>query len=137
MSPAAEAGWVGLFVTMLNLLPTGQLDGGHIAYALFGTKQERYSKMVRAALPVLFLFNFVRYFWPASRNGLRYAFGTATSASALWLGWFFVLSVMARMAGGEHPPTDAHELSPGRRAIAVLSLLLFVLIFMPTPWRQY
>jgi membrane-associated protease RseP (regulator of RpoE activity) len=138
MSPAAFAGWVGLFVTMLNLLPTGQLDGGHIAYALFGEKQERYSKIVRRLLPVMFLFNFTRYMVPALGSAdARDALESAISGSTLWLGWFVVLTVMRRAAGGEHPPTEPGELSPGRKLIAVASLVLFVLIFMPTPWQKY
>jgi membrane-associated protease RseP (regulator of RpoE activity) len=138
MSPAAFAGWVGLFVTMLNLLPTGQLDGGHIAYALFGEKQERYSKIVRRLLPVMFLLNFTRYMVPALGSAdARDALESAISGSTLWLGWFVVLTVMRRAAGGEHPPTEPGELSPGRKLIAVASLVLFVLIFMPTPWQKY
>jgi membrane-associated protease RseP (regulator of RpoE activity) len=138
MNPAATAGWVGLFVTMLNLLPVGQLDGGHIAYALFGSKQERYSRIVRWLMPVMFLLNFAYHLAPGFQtHEWGEALMSAFSASTTWIGWFVVLTLMRRFSGGEHPPTEPGELSPARRVVAVASLVLFVLIFMPTPWRQY
>ena len=48
--------------------------------------------------------------------------------------WFALLAGLRRVSGGDHPPTDPGELSPGRRVIAVISLVLFVLHNMPTPW---
>jgi hypothetical protein len=45
--------------------------------------------------------------------------------------------VLTRVSGPDHPPTEPGELSPGRRAIAIVSLVVFVLIFMPTPWSKY
>jgi membrane-associated protease RseP (regulator of RpoE activity) len=137
LSPMAFAGWVGLFVTMLNLLPVGQLDGGHIAHALFGRKQELYSRIVRTLLPLVALFNFRTYLWPLIRVGEWDRATKSATSFALWLLWFVVLTLMRRLGEDEHPPTDPGELSPARRVIAVASLVLFVLIFMPTPWRQY
>jgi hypothetical protein len=51
--------------------------------------------------------------------------------------WFGMLHLMKRLGGRDHPPTEPGELTPGRKAIAVLSLAFFVLLFMPTPWSQY
>jgi hypothetical protein len=62
---------------------------------------------------------------------------TAASASMPWLGWFLILTLLNRMSGGAHPPTEPGALSPVRRVIAIGSLVLFVLLFMPTPWMSY
>jgi hypothetical protein len=61
----------------------------------------------------------------------------AVSASTPWLGWFVVLTLLERTSGGGHPPTEPGELSPRRRVVAVATLLLFVLLFMPTPMMSY
>ncbi len=134
LNPVAFAGWTGLFVTMLNLLPVGQLDGGHVAYALFGSRQNHYSKIIRWSLLLLVPINFVWRIAPGFQSGFSgELLSTAITASTPWLGWFLVLSLLERMSGGGHPPTEPGELSPGRRAIAIGTLLLFVLLFMPTP----
>ena len=106
-SSVAFAGWVGLLVTMLNLLPIGQFDGGHIMYALFGRKQVYLANAVLVALIVL-------SFW--------------------WLGWaiWLVLAIIMKPA---HPPTlmDEEPLSRGRRLIGYLSIAAFIVCFVPVP----
>jgi membrane-associated protease RseP (regulator of RpoE activity) len=131
----AFAGWVGLFVTMLNLVPIWQLDGGHIAYALFGGNQNRYSRFVHWAMLGMFFLNLAKFLPAAIRtNG---SIADAVGNSMAWLVWFVLVHILTRLSGPEHPPTEAGELSPGRRAIAIVSLVVFVLIFMPTPWSKY
>jgi membrane-associated protease RseP (regulator of RpoE activity) len=107
ISPVAFAGWVGILVTMFNLLPLGQLDGGHIAYALFGRYQTVIAHLFILALVVL------SFFW----------FG--------WILWIFI-GFLLRPA---HPPTVLDELSVGggRRLIGALCILAFVLCFIPIP----
>ena len=62
-------------------------------------------------------------------------FGSA-APGMVWLIWFVLLTGFQRLSGENHPPTDPDEkLTPGRRAFALLSLLLFILLFMPTPMR--
>lgn len=136
--PTAFAGWSGLFVTMLNLLPWGQLDGGHVAYALFGPRQDGYARWVRAALLPLFLYNLVTFVTPVLRGHSSLTVGAAVMNSLFWLIWFVATGIIARVSGSsEHPPTEPGELSPVRRVVAVVTLALFFLLFMPTPLAQY
>ena len=109
---------------MLNLLPVAQLDGGHIGYALFGRRQNTLARVLHATLPVVFLYNLVTF--------RRFEPGM------IWLVWFVLLSLLTRATGGNHPPTesDDEKLSRGRRAVGVLCLVLFALLFMPTPMRE-
>ncbi|MBD3170068.1 MAG: site-2 protease family protein [candidate division Zixibacteria bacterium] len=108
LNPIAFAGWVGLLVTMLNLLPSGQLDGGHITYALFGRRQKFLSKLVvLAIIPLGFL-------WPG------------------WFVWAFFLTVLIP----EHPPTidDGHALDRKRKITGYICLVIFILTFTPIPF---
>lgn len=105
--PFALAGWVGLFATMLNLLPLGQLDGGHLLYAAFGRLQRRLAAPLWLALAAL---------------------------AWLWWGWLLWCAIVLAM-GLRHPPVGREDepLDPRRRAVAWGVLLLFVLCFMPVP----
>lgn len=109
--PIALAGWFGLLVTSLNLIPAGQLDGGHVLYAALG----RRTPLVGAALAAGLLWLGVR----------------------LWSGWLFWGAVIALMAGLGHPPTVSDETPIGGRRLvgAVASLLLLALTFVPEPIR--
>lgn len=108
LHPVAFAGWIGLFVTALNLIPSGQLDGGHIAYALFGGRYERVSRLV----PYLLL-----------------------PLALLWPGWL-LWAVLLLFLGTRHPRPVFEEipLSPGRRAIGAAAAVLFLLCFTPAPF---
>lgn len=107
LHPVALAGWIGFFVTSLNLIPAGQLDGGHIAYAIFGERHGWISKTMIGLLLVL------GYFFQG------------------WLVW----AVLLFFLGSKHPPILFPEvpLDPGRKAIGFLALAIFVLTFMPIP----
>ncbi len=107
LHPVAFAGWIGLLVTALNLLPSGQLDGGHIAYALFGPG---YAKVARAIPYVL------------------------VPMAYLWLGWG-VWAALLFILGTRHPSPVFAEipLSRGRRLVGLASGVLFLLCFTPTP----
>jgi membrane-associated protease RseP (regulator of RpoE activity) len=133
LHPAAFAGWAGLFLTLINLLPFGQLDGGHIAYALFGEKQNRFAPWFRRALLPLFLLNLASFLIPALEQGDRLHIEVAIGNSLFWLLWYGVLGLLARLAGRDHPPVDPGPLSPWRRVVGWISLGLFVALFMPTP----
>ena len=110
LHPVLLAGWIGLFITALNLLPGGQLDGGHILFAL----SPRLHRVVTILLPIALVFAGVFY----------------------WLGWmlwaiFLLIPVM------RHPKVPLHtELSPARTALGVLGAFLFLLTFTPTPFHN-
>jgi membrane-associated protease RseP (regulator of RpoE activity) len=201
-SPVAFGAWAGLFVTMINLLPVGQLDGGHVAYALFGPRQDRFAVIVHRAMLAFFFVSVAGFVLRDVRSGIGlYHLGRAVNNSSFWLVWFEVLAVLgtisAQAQGGgaaqaaretipirtravatlgllllagfgrersslllwagwfvglgillamearfgvlrphtllDHPPTGAAPLGPSRKAIAIVTLLFFVLLFMPTP----
>jgi len=134
----AMAGWVGLLVTMINMLPWGQLDGGHIAYALFGERQHAIARWVRRSLLLLFAFNLLRFVLPVVLHKSSLGYGFAISNSLFWLIWFGFTGLVGRISGGaDHPPFEPGELGRGRRAVAWLCLIMFVLLFMPTPYAVY
>ncbi|MBI2164453.1 MAG: site-2 protease family protein [candidate division NC10 bacterium] len=110
---AALAGWLGFFVTALNLMPLSQLDGGHIAYAVLG---QGYRKVVWVFLGVLVLLSVVTH----------------------WLGWL-VWVALAVALGLRHPPPldDVTPLDAPRRILAVVALGLLVVLITPLPFAVY
>jgi len=117
--PVAMAGWVGLLVTGINLIPTGQLDGGHVASALL---EEHARTLSYVALGTLILL------------GL----GIPPFAQEQWIpgyGGWLVFAVLILFLGARHPPTlnSVTELDPKRTALAIATLLLIVVTFIPTP----
>jgi membrane-associated protease RseP (regulator of RpoE activity) len=139
LSRTAFAGWAGLLVTMLNLIPALQLDGGHVAYAALGERFHAVSRAVRKGILPLSLFVALYYGLPAYGAGRRgeALFGELAPATQ-WLVWSLLLSVMARgNVGREHPPVDALPLlSPARRVLAWFTLAMFALTFMPAWLRS-
>jgi membrane-associated protease RseP (regulator of RpoE activity) len=110
LSPVAFAGWLGMFVTMLNLLPIAQLDGGHILYAAL-PRAQRY--VARAFWVIVILLGFL---------------------SRSWFLWAFVVLVLSRGRFGHPPVLDAYRPLPRSRVWLLLaSLLVFVLTFTPAP----
>ncbi|MDB4941865.1 MAG: hypothetical protein JWP97_1399 [Labilithrix sp.] len=203
LSPVAFGAWGGMFVTMINLLPVGQLDGGHVAYSLFGPRQDRYAQLIHRSMLVFFL---VVVFGHVMRDvkagyGLYYL-GRHLANSLFWLVWFQVLAILGTVAsarsrdaepkpgtltvrtrivalvglvvtaslardnrspllpimffaglallvameirGGtlrrhdllDHPSTGAAPLDRPRAAVAVLTLVIFALLFMPEPFSM-
>lgn len=138
LSPVAFAGWTGLFITALNLIPVAQLDGGHVAYALFGARQNRYSRWIHAGMLGMFALNLALNLRAElalgglAGEGWKRALGNST----FWLMWYGLLHLVMRTSGRDHPETEPSPLGPGRRAIAVVTLALFVLLFMPMPWTR-
>ncbi|RKZ28797.1 site-2 protease family protein [bacterium] len=109
LHPVAFAGWIGLWVTSINLLPIGQLDGGHISYAALGEKAYKVARWVWIALLPL---------------------------AILWLGWLIWALVILFLIRLRHPPTvyDWIPLDRRRKVLSVVALLVFILTFTPTPF---
>jgi membrane-associated protease RseP (regulator of RpoE activity) len=108
--PVALAGWVGLFVTALNLFPVGQLDGGRIAYALFGRHHRLVGHLTVGGLVAL----------------------GAITWSPNWLVWAALVFFFVGFRHGA-PLDDVTPLTPGRRALGYACLLLLVLLIPPVP----
>jgi membrane-associated protease RseP (regulator of RpoE activity) len=111
MHPVAFAGWFGLMATLINLFPFGQLDGGHISYAVLGRKSTLVSYATLGAAMVLSFF------------------------SLSWIVWVLVMLAMIYFFGPHHPRTydEDTRLDTGRMWLAAFAVLMFVLCFMPMP----
>jgi membrane-associated protease RseP (regulator of RpoE activity) len=196
LSPVAFAGWAGMFVTMINLLPAGQLDAGHVAFSLFGPRQDRIAQWVHRSMLAFFFVSLGSFVARDVRAGFGlYHLGRHICNSQFWLLWFEVLAIIGSLSSREgpdrigirpravailglgllaglfydstspllwvawftglgmliamevrwgalrrastlldHPPTGAQPLTPWRAAIAIFTLVLFLLLFMPTPF---
>jgi membrane-associated protease RseP (regulator of RpoE activity) len=110
LNPVAFAGWIGLFVTSMNLIPVGQLDGGHIAFALLGEKQTRLSFILVLVMSLL--------------------------GVLLWEGWI-IWAVLLLVIGLRHPPVISWEvpLDKRRKLIGWLAFVIFILTFIPVPFK--
>ena len=137
LHPMAFAGWGGLFLTMINLLPWGQLDGGHIAFALFGKSQHRFARWFRRGALLAFLYNVCIFVVPVLLKRSKLPLDVAIGNSLFWLMWYGITAIMARISGEDHPPFEPEALGVGRQAVAVGCLVLFVLLFLPTPVAFY
>jgi membrane-associated protease RseP (regulator of RpoE activity) len=137
LHPMAFAGWVGLLVTMINLMPIGQLDGGHIAKSALGEAHEKWSARLHVALPIIgFAVGTVMFVNALSVNREWWeALGYAGNGLTPWLVWTILLGWMRRSAGEYHPPVGETPLDPTRKKLALGMFVLFVLIATPVPFR--
>ncbi len=201
LSPVAFAAWAGMFVTMINLLPVGQLDGGHVAYSLFGPRQDAIARNVHRATLAFFFVNLVGFVARDLHAGLRFEhLGRHVGNSLFWIVWFEMLAILGSLSrrdrerdeDGEpvgitartralatvglvvlagigqkqsspiywaawlfglgallyverrsgcladhdtfdHPPTGSEPLDPARTIVAIVTLVIFAMLFMPTP----
>ncbi|MEJ2264362.1 MAG: site-2 protease family protein [Anaerolineales bacterium] len=107
LHPVAWAGWAGLLVTALNLIPAGQLDGGHVLYVLLGSKARAILPFILTALVVLGMV------WPG------------------WWLWAFLIFLLGRVFA--EPLDQITPLDTNRRSLAILGLVIFILVFTPVP----
>jgi membrane-associated protease RseP (regulator of RpoE activity) len=107
LHPIAWAGWAGLLVTALNLIPAGQLDGGHVMYVLFGSRSRKLLPYILIGMMLL------GFFW-----------------SGWWL-WAMLIFLLGRMYA--EPLDQITSLDPRRKALAIFGVILFFLVFTPVP----
>lgn len=107
----AQAGWTGLFVTMLNLIPVGQLDGGHVMYSLFGKYARKLYMPIVGTLAML-----------------------TVLVNPAWGLWTVILLFLGRTYA--IPLDDVTPLSNRRRLVGYLAIAVFILLFIPDPLRQ-
>jgi membrane-associated protease RseP (regulator of RpoE activity) len=138
LHPIGFAAWVGLLITMINLIPIGQLDGGHIACAALGDRHERFSRRLHLALLAMAAGVWGVLALEARAAGLDAADCAAHGARGAipWLVWALVLLVMRRMSGGVyHPPVGDVPLTKGRRTLVWVMAGIFLLLCTPAPLR--
>jgi membrane-associated protease RseP (regulator of RpoE activity) len=113
--PMGIAAWFGMLATSLNLLPIGQLDGGHITYSVFKHRSTTITKLTVAVLAALVVF-----------------------VSWSWIVWTVLMIVMLRAFGTRHPAVFDEDvpLDRGRLCLAAFALVMFVLCFTPAPMNQ-
>jgi membrane-associated protease RseP (regulator of RpoE activity) len=111
LHPVAFAGWIGLYVMALNLLPIGQLDGGHVVYALIG-QRSRWAFSIALGILALIAWYFFRP-------------------------WFFLIALILVLGLIKHPAPrdDQTPLDVKRKLIGVFILILFILSFTPVPFQ--
>jgi membrane-associated protease RseP (regulator of RpoE activity) len=121
--PYLMTGWFGLLITAMNMIPVGQLDGGHIVYSMFGTKiQEAVASISLIILVVLGISGITDGILE-----LNFGFG--------WSGWIFWSLILLFFIKVKHPPVRYFApLDPKRRILGYFSLLILLVSFAPTPF---
>ena len=112
LHPVAFAGWVGILVTSFNLFPVGQLDGGHVSYSLLGEKARHVAGIFLGVFIIMGIF--------------------------FWIGWF-IWALILVFLGWRHPRIvdESIPLSPRRKLLAYLMVVIFILSFIPDPIKGY
>jgi membrane-associated protease RseP (regulator of RpoE activity) len=116
INPIAFAGWVGMLVTVLNMIPVGQLDGGHVIRAILGEKSDRITKLIPIAIMSFGLYG-------------TFVLG---QQGQIWIFWGLLTALMG---SGMHPKPidDVEPIGIHRMIVAVVALVLVMLCFTPFP----
>jgi len=120
--PYLCVGWFGLFITSMNMIPVGQLDGGHISYTMFG--EENSYKVAVISFLFLFVLGIVGLVDSTMELGLDIG----------WSGWLFWAIILYFIIRLKHPPVpDPVPLGKGRMILGYISFIIFILSFAPAP----
>ena len=134
----AFAGWIGLFVTALNLIPAGQLDGGHIIYSIFSRKWHQRASII--IILVLLFFGvgtkpIIEHLQVYMEGTALYQYKDALNFEG-WAGWL-MWAVVLTFLGTKHPPTiyDDIKLDAKRKILSLIAFFIFIGCFTPMPIR--
>jgi membrane-associated protease RseP (regulator of RpoE activity) len=120
--PFLCVGWFGLFITSMNMIPVGQLDGGHIGYTMFG--HHNHYKIAITSFIILIILGLAGI--PGAFLDVNFFFG--------WVGWLFWALILFFFIKLKHPPVhDETELDPFRKFLGYLSYLILIISFSPSP----
>jgi membrane-associated protease RseP (regulator of RpoE activity) len=120
--PYLCTGWFGLLITSMNMIPVGQLDGGHISYTMFG--DDNSYKLSVIAFLFLFIFGLIGIVDTTMEFGLGIG----------WSGWLFWSLILYFVIKLKHPPVpDPVPLNKGRMIVGYIALLIFIISFSPAP----
>lgn len=121
--PYLCTGWFGLFITAMNLIPVGQLDGGHIIYSMFGGKNhEKIAGITLSLLIILGVLGILQAFVP-----MHFNIG--------WSGWLFWAIFLFFVIKMKHPEVNTfYKLDSKRQILGYLTILIFILSFIPNPF---
>ncbi len=135
LHPMAFAGWIGLFVTAINLIPSGQLDGGHLIFSLFSKKVHSFFSHASIVLLIILGMGSEPFMNLFQSLGMDVQGSSNYPTLEGWFGWLiWVLALI--LIGTGHPPTEYEEEDIGikRKLLALLTLLVFIGCFMPIPF---
>ncbi|HVO76188.1 MAG TPA: site-2 protease family protein [Ignavibacteriaceae bacterium] len=121
--PFLCVGWFGLFITAMNMIPVGQLDGGHISYTMFGRKN--HMKIAVISFIILFVIGILGFADSTLKLGIGFG----------WTGWLFWAVILYLIIKLQHPPVyDETGLDPKRKILGYICFIIFGLSFSPTPF---
>ncbi|RIK30950.1 MAG: site-2 protease family protein [Chloroflexi bacterium] len=125
INAVTAAAWFGFLITALNLLPLGQLDGGHTVFALFGNRARQINRVAVGVMAMLAI---------ASLQPVQNLLPFLEVIG--YPGWFVWLALILFLVGPFHPPPldDVTQLDPKRRWVGYLVIVIFILIFVPVPF---
>jgi membrane-associated protease RseP (regulator of RpoE activity) len=128
--PLLCVGWFGLFVTALNLLPVGQLDGGHLTFGMFPQRIHKIIGIVTTAMLVaIALPELIISFYEGPAPSWLESF--VVRGGSTWTAWVILLTFVIRFG---HPPVpDDRPLGTARMLVGILAFIIFILSFTPSP----